>query len=235
MNKIAFSITTACLIMTLSAVAQDTMQTFLKFTRPQTIGLYVAPELSYGQLRGSMTSFGGASAMFLMNKKWALGATAQMNLKENFVPKILNSLAVQSFFIGGKIEYTPKPNARIHASFPLIIGTGEASIDSVVTKGNDSFEEDMGSGEDSPEYGGENSRTNAFMLVQPGIHLEANLMRYAKFYVGVNYRLSLLIDNQTTLLPANTLQGFSITAGLKLGLFDFKLQHKKTIPANSNN
>ena len=73
------------------------------------------------------------------------------------------------------------------------------------------------------------------MLVQPGIHLEANLMRYAKFYVGVNYRLSLLIDNQTTLLPANTLQGFSITAGLKLGLFDFKLQHKKTIPANSNN
>lgn len=75
------------------------------------------------------------------------------------------------------------------------------------------------------ERGGRNG--NGFLVVQPGIHLEMNLMRYAKIYVGANYRLSFLTDNQSALLPANTLQGFSINAGLKLGLFDYKLGRKK--------
>lgn len=222
MKKVVFIIIIVCLATTFKTVAQDTTRTLFKLIKPQTLGLYVEPEMSYGQLRGSMTGFGGASAMLLLNKKWALGATAQMSLSDNFVPKAVSPLVVQSFLAGGKIEYTPMPDALVHISFPLMVGVGEASADSLGTKG-----ERNGRYHDNGFLGQNHDNSNAYVVVQPGIHLETNLMRFAKLYVGANYSLSFLTDNQTALLPANTMQGFSINAGLKLGLFDFKLNRKK--------
>ncbi len=222
MKKVVFIIIIACLATTFKTVAQDTTRTLFKLIKPQTLGLYVEPEMSYGQLRGSMTGFGGASVMLVLNKKWAFGATAQMSLSENFSPKAVSPLFVRSFLAGGKIEFTPKPDALVHVSFPLMIGAGEASVDSIgSTRGRNDRRYDHGF------LGGYRTNRNSYVVVQPGIHLETNLMRFAKLYVGANYRLSFLTDNQTTLLPANTMQGFSINAGLKLGLFDFKLNRKK--------
>lgn len=217
--------TIACFAMIFNGAAQDTTHTLLKLIKPQTIGLYVSPEFSYGQLRGDMTGFGGASAMVVLNKKWAVGVTGQMSLAENFVPKAVAPLAVQSMIMGGKIEFTPRPDALIHVSFPLMIGGGEASADSVRADGGHDWHDNNDSLR--TEKGRHNG--NGFLVVQPGIHLEMNLLRYAKIYVGANYRLSFLTDNQTALLPANTLQGFSINAGLKLGLFDYKLGRKKPV------
>jgi hypothetical protein len=100
-----------------------------------------------------------------------------------------------------------------------MVGMGQASADSVNAKNYL-----HGRGDYTNRY---NNNGNRFVVVQPGINLEMNLLRYAKLYVGANYRLSFLNDNQTALLPANTLQGFSINAGLKMGLFDYKLGRKK--------
>ena len=216
--------TIACMAMAFGVAAQDTTHTLIKLIKPQTIGLYVSPEFSYGQLRGSMTSFSGASAMFVLNKKWAIGAMASMSLDNTFVPKAVSPLAVQAAFGGGKIEYTPKPDALVHVSFPLVIGMGEASADSVSTRGGHGFMYDHENGF------GRNANSNSYVVVQPGINVEMNLLRYAKLYVGANYRVSFLSDNQTALLPASTLQGFSVNAGLKLGLFDFKVGRKKALP-----
>ena len=224
MKKISFFFLVAFMAITFKSVAQDTTRTLFKLIKPQTLGLYVTPEYSYGQLRGSMTSFGGASAMLVVNKKWAIGATAQMSLNDNFSPKAVSPLVVKSSLAGGKIEYTPNPDGLVHISFPLMVGVGEASIDSIGTESG--LEHD---GKNDNGMLGDNNRQNgnAYVVVQPGIHLEANLMRYAKFYIGANYRLSFLSDNKTAFLPANTMQGLSLNAGLKLGLFDFNLHRKK--------
>ena len=220
MRKIIFSLTIACLAMVSKGVAQDTTHTLIKLIKPQTIGLYIAPEFSYGQLRGDMTSFGGSSAMFVLNKKWAVGVTGQRSLDNSFVPTAVSPLTVRSTVIGGKIEYTPKPDALVHVSFPLMFGMGRASTDSVNAN-------NYGHGRGGDYTNRYNNNGNRFVVVQPGINLEMNLLRYAKLYVGANYRLSFLNDNQTALLPANTLQGFSINGGLKIGLFDYKLGRKK--------
>lgn len=222
MRKIIFSMTVVFMAMFSKSIAQDTTHTLIKLTKPQTIGLYVAPEYSYGQLRGSMTSFTGASAMFVLNKKWAIGGMAQMSIDDAFVPKAVSPLAVQSAMGGGKIEYTPKPDALVHVSFPLFIGVGEASADSVRTENNHDMNEGTHNNNDLRNQ-------NDFVIVQPGILMETNILRYAKLYVGANYRLSFLSDNQTALFPASTLQGFSVSAGLKLGLFAFKLGRKKVV------
>jgi hypothetical protein len=124
--------------------------------------------------------------------------------------------------VGGKIEYTPKPDALLHISFPLIVGIGEASVDSLGISGRRN-----GRYQENGFFGHNRTNRNAYVVVQPGIQLETNLMRFAKLYAGANYRLSFLTDNQTALLPAITMQGFSVNAGLKLGLFDFKLNRKK--------
>lgn len=221
MRKIIFSTIILLAALCQNGQAQDTTRTLIKFIKPQTIGLYVAPEISYGQLSGDMTGFGGASAMFVLNKKWAVGVTGQSSMSETFVPKNTSPLAVKGSFVGGKIEYTPRPDALIHVSFPLTIGGGEASVDSVHTTHTDYLNEPDLKSNDG------NRNSNGFVVVQPGINLEMNLLRYAKIYVGANYRLSFLTDNQTALLPANTLQGFAISAGLKVGLFDFNVQRRK--------
>ena len=197
--------------------AQDTTQTLFKLIKPQTIGFYIAPEASYGQVRGSMTNLGGMSAMVILNKKWAIGATSQMVASRNFAPTAVSPYNMRASWAGGKIEYTLNPDKLIHVSFPLTIAGGRASADSL----------DYRWGRRGEWHEHRSGNSNSFVVVQPGINIEMNLMRFAKLYVGANYRLSFLTRNNTTLLPANSLQGYSINAGLKLGLFSMNLKGKK--------
>jgi hypothetical protein len=197
--------------------AQDTTQTLFKLIKPQTIGLYIAPEASYGQVRGSMTNLGGMSAMIILNKKWAFGVTSQTVANRNFAPSAISPNYMRASWAGGKIEYTLNPDKLFHVSFPLTIAGGRASADSLSSR--------WGRHGDGDRH--HSGYSNSFVVVQPGINVEMNLMRFAKLYVGANYRLSFLTENNTTLLPANSLQGYSINAGLKLGLFSMNLKRKK--------
>jgi hypothetical protein len=205
--------------------AQDTTQTLFKLIKPQTIGLYVAPEASYGQVRGNMTNLGGMSAMLILNKKWAIGATTQMVTSRNFAPAAMSPYFMRASWAGGKIEYILNPDKLIHVSFPLTIAGGRASADSLGFR--------SGRRGEGHEYRSANS--NSFVVIQPGINIEMNLMRFAKLYVGANYRLSFLTRNSTALLPANSLQGYSINAGFKLGLFSMNLKRKKAAETESVN
>ena len=206
--------------------AQDTTQTLIKLIKPQTIGLYIAPEYSYGQVRSSMTNLGGVSAMFILNKKFAVGVTSQMVSNRNFIPTTINPNYLRASWTGGKIEYTLNPDKLFHISFPLTVGAGRASADSLGYRwgrhGND-------------WYGYRTAYTNRFIVVQPGINVEMNLLRFAKLYVGANYRLSFLTSNQTALLPANSLQGYSIHAGLRLGLFGLNIKRKNADETGNTN
>lgn len=197
--------------------AQDTTQTLFKLIKPQTIGFYLAPEASYGQVRGSMTNIGGMSAMVIFNKKWAIGVTSQMLASRNFIPTAISPNYMRASWAGGKIEYTLNPDKLIHVSFPLTIAGGRASADSLYSRWDRHGEWNRF----------RSSNANSFVVIQPGINVEMNLIRFAKLYVGANYRLSFLTENNSALLPANSLQGYSINAGLKLGLFSMNLKRKK--------
>ena len=208
--------------------AQDTTHTLLKLTKPHSWGIYFAPEVQYGQVKSAFTSFGGGSAMLMINNRFAFGVTAQQSLSNTFSPKGISPLYVQSAFMGGKIEFTPKPTAAVHVTFPLMVGVGEAQADSL--------------GEFNGHWGNDRNgfrnnflrNGNSYVVIQPGIHVEANLLSFMKLFVGANYRFSILNDNNSALLTANTLQGVSISAGAKLGLFDYHFgKHKKAMPVEN--
>jgi hypothetical protein len=219
-----------CNVISFQLSAQDTTHTLLKLAKPHSWGIYVAPEVQYGQVKNAFTSFGGGSAMLMINNRFALGITAQQSMSNTFSPKNLSPLYVQAAMMGGKMEFTPNPTAAIHVTFPLMVGMGEVSADSLSNYNGGWYKENH-----ARDFGfNRNSNSNSYVVIQPGINVEANLLSFMKLFVGANYRFSILNDNNSALLTANTLQGLSISAGAKVGIFDHHFgKHKKGIPVEN--
>lgn len=206
------------LICSAGVMAQDSTKSSMKTifgakkakVKVNYLGIYLAPEYQYGQVGGSFTSLSGAALMLQFNKKFAIGATGFGSFRNR------QSTDLNANFGGLKMEYTLKPDAAVHVSFPLVVGVGGNGFD---------FENDgggRGRDRDFDDMFDDDNHGNMSRIIQPGVNIEANLSRYAKFYVGANYRFAL--NNNT----ANTtdLSGFSANAGLKLGIFDYTLKKK---------
>lgn len=242
------------------AYAQDTNETktllggkkFNPFKKINTLGLYVAPEIQYAGLTGDYAPMGGVSAMLQVNKKWGIGGVAYSTLGD-YTPTKLSSTKAYNFdaqFGGLKLEYTPKPTSLVHVSFPLVIGAGMAQIDSVGANHNSKNDGDM-YGEKGKNEGGmkENGSSdngkkgmedNLFFMIQPGIHLETNILKYAKIFVGANYRIaagkSNLISTNPLLIPTSSqMSGLSVNFGIKVGLFDYDIHRKRNKITNQPN
>ncbi len=209
------------------ASAQDTVKTLLHLKSPKTWGLYVAPEYQYGQIKNVFTSYVGGSAMLMLNNRFAFGLTAQGSADEGFSPAGISPLLVRNEFGGLKFEYVVKPASAVHISFPLVIGGGNLRADSTSYVGIVKDENDGGGkGNHNGNYGGKNDNRGysaEYGVIIPGINIEANVVKHAKLFVGASYRIpfSVTTNNATaaTLLPTTAIQGLSINAGIKVGLF----------------
>jgi hypothetical protein len=192
------------------------------------LGLSVGSEFQYGSLAGEFTPMAGVSGTLHINKKWGIGLAGYSTIN-NFTPTALNAkslLNLNVMYGGLKLEYTPNPNAPIHVSFPLLIGGGMARVDSASNYRNGFGGRDRNNRRDF------NGRDNTdFWVIQPGINIEANVIRFLKIYAGASYRLTPSVNTETTTtLPtptANQLSGLNVSAGIKLGLFDYQLHRER--------
>jgi hypothetical protein len=215
----------------LSASMPKTTQTLFGNLKPKlnTIGLYVAPEFQYFGAMSSFAAARGLSAQLIFNERLSIGVAG--GKAERFTPKSLNNsnLRMRYSYAGGQLEYTFAPHRVVHFSIPLLIGAGFASIDTIdgSRRGNRDWDDD--------DFR-ENRSHNPFFIVQPGLRLETNLLRFAKFYIGANYRVA--VGNNGVTYPTPTasatvsnsqLSGVSFTAGVKLGFFDYKLKNKRVL------
>lgn len=186
-------------------------------------GVYIAPEYQFGQVGGVFTSLAGGSLMLQFNKKIAVGMTGYSSFRNQ-------STGVNGMFGGLKFEYTVKPDAAIHVSFPLIVGMAGngfrfGDFDHDDFRGDKrNFDPngvpDTDTDGNRPVRGGDFSNTT-YRLIQPGVVAEANLSRFAKAFVGANYRFA--FDNN----GLNTdYKGFSANVGVKLGVFDYAVNRK---------
>jgi hypothetical protein len=181
------------------------------------LGVYIAPEYQFGQVGGVFRSLAGGSFMLQFNKRLAIGMTGYSSFRNQ-------SRGGDGMFGGLKFEYTLKPNAAIHVSFPLVVGMAGDNFHF------EEYEDDDFRGERDDDFDpkpgmkprrGENFSNNMYRLIQPGVVAEANLYRFAKAFVGANYRLA--FDNN----GLNTdFKGFSVNVGVKLGIFDYAINRK---------
>lgn len=202
-----------------SAAVKDSSKTeyILKGLRPvkiKQIGIYVAPETQISYLDGHIKPLFGGSAMILLNQKLGIGLSGYSTGRG-----FRNGDGVDFRYGGVKVEYTFRPSKRFHFSVPVLLGMGSA---------NDRLGMDNDNRNPQP-WGGpsRNSFGNRFFVAQGGINLEGNLFKYAKVFVGANYRFA-GIDNRrsTSTLDYNQVSGPSVNIGLKFGLFDHPLQKK---------
>lgn len=202
-------------------------QNFKPTKNIKTVGLYVAPQFQYANFAGAYTPVVGISGMAQMNKKWGIGLSVFSNYND-FTPAKISATKAYNFDVkygGLSLEYTLKPDALFHVSFPATIGIANARIDSVETgtKSNEAFGE---KNHNKDEFGMNNESENPnYFMYQQGIRLETNIFKYGKVFIGANYRLALgKTIMSTTAMPNVTpsnLSGLSFNIGAKFGIFDF--------------
>jgi hypothetical protein len=211
------------------------------------LGISGGSQFQYGMLAGQFTHMAGGTALLHINKKWGVGMAGYSTIDNSFAPTAINAaklLNLSSSYGGFLLEYTPKPNAKIHVSFPLLIGGGRANVDSVNSTKNQKYSFGRNGGKDGKNEvngRGNNGAGVYFPVIQPGINIEANLFRYARVFAGASYRIVPSVTKEATttttaLLPtptANQLSGLNLTAGVRIGIFDYNLDRPKKVRTRS--
>lgn len=210
------------------ASTPKTTQTLFGKIKPRInkIGLYVAPEFQYFGAANAYTPASGAAVMLIFNERFSVGVAGANT--QRFTPKAFNNtgLRMNYSYAGGQLEYSFAPHRILHIAVPLFIGAGQSRVDSL-----GSFRHFGRGDRDWNDYSVNSN--NPFFVIQPGLRIETNLFRFAKLYLGANYRA--VIGNTSVTYPSGTstaavtnsqLSGVSFSAGLKLGLFDYTLKRK---------
>jgi hypothetical protein len=200
-------------------------------TKINSIGLYFAPEMGATQLDKKLAPMAGGSFMLLLNKKIGIGFTGYVSGNPH------NKSELMKLGYGGvKLEYTIKPNARFHTTIPLLIGAGFANNDSLDHFRNQNF----GSGRPKHDFDNHGRQQfNQFFIIQPGINVEGNLMKYVKVFGGVNYRIATKMDSHPqnisiTEIKPSQISGLSVNLGLKFGVFDYQIHKRDSLRKRNN-
>jgi len=207
---------------------KDSVETVFKFPRINAIGFRVSPELQAGNLGGKYAVFYGGSAMLTLNRSFSIGVagfTTGHGFSEHRLPGTNNG-NLNVHYGGLRIEYTLRPQKKLHLTFPLLIGLGMARSDTASFRQPDPFTRGRLPGSEAG-----NSRT--FAVIQPGINAEVNLLPHLNFFAGVSYRIVGNVGHDRINLPTvdsptlGQLQGLTLSAGLRLR-FDFSLRRKNS-------
>ncbi|RVU24882.1 hypothetical protein EOJ36_07700 [Sandaracinomonas limnophila] len=170
---------------------------------------------------GSMGSQSGFQVSFHANNKLSIGMAGLFSTKRNNTPMIgAYGPELRQHFMGLNLEYTPKANALVHLSFPLMIGT-------IAQEDPLAYIQNRIDPTGQPVYDfvdnmyGRNDFNRHYLKslgVQPGINLEVNLFKYAKLFGGLNYRFA-FGENANS-----DIQGVSGQFGFKFGVFNKKIK-----------
>lgn len=190
----------------------ETLFSMKKGSGLKSWGFTAGPVLQFGQL-GAQHGFNFAVHV---NNQWSFGAGALGNMRSGDDRNRPTSLKPRQTFSGFQIEYTPKPNALIHVSFPLMIGAirfegPNNNYDSNFLMGAPApINWDRDLDDDHRKF----NRGKAAFGIQPGVSLELNVFKYAKLFGAVNYRFAAGKNSQADM------NGVSGQIGFKLGVFD---------------
>jgi hypothetical protein len=181
-------------------------------------GGYGAPELKLGKVNNEMSLLLGGKGGWIIGHKFVLGGGGYgltTNNTFNYTENIegidsTRNLKIDMGYGGILLEYIAMPKKAVHLAFPVLIGAGGAAL-SVKTydKVNNVNPEDW------TVY--DLVESSAFFVVEPGVNIELNMVKFFRLNLGASYRYISGIDLQR--LDKNALSDFSFNLGLKFGKF----------------
>ncbi|MCB0804675.1 MAG: hypothetical protein KDC05_02700 [Bacteroidales bacterium] len=208
----------------LTIFAQDDTQEFSTiFGSNFESGGYGAPELKLGQVNDEMSLFVGGRGGWIIGHKFVLGGAGYgltTNNTFNSIEMVTDSLGnsamadrklkIDMGYGGLLLEYIAMPKKAIHLAFPLIIAAGGASVGEKVDSDPNN--------QDPAEWTSYNYiESSAFFLVEPGVNLELNMVKFFRLNIGASYRF--VSGTNMVRLNNSDLSDFTFNLALKFGMF----------------
>lgn len=215
MKKLLFLLIGAVII--LPAVAQQNDNEIKTiFGEIDSYGGYIAGTMNYSELEYNDTAMGNHNLIFVgMRGGWVIGHGFSMGIAGGgffsdyqYNSHLGENVSIEGGYGGIYLEPIILPKFPVHIALPIVLGIGGATY-------SDNYFDDYGEDYDFL------LAQDAFMIIEPGIELEFNLLRHVRFAVGATYRLTtpLLFDTDYTGIPQDILNTYSVGATLKLGKF----------------
>ena len=208
-NKLTYLALLFCLIAGYSANAQEN-ETIFKNSGVRHSGGYIALSNKFTTIDGRFANMPGVYGGWFVNRKFmvGLGAAATTNylpvpLSESIYPG--DRMTYQYGQFGLMTEYVVASTRKVHFNVNLLTGAGF----SLQYDRRDDWEWDF---DDRDE-----SDANFFFVMEPGVQVEFNLLKWMRFSPGVSYRRA-FGSNANGLSDAD-LSNISYNLTLKFGIF----------------
>jgi hypothetical protein len=181
------------------------------------VGYFVGPEFAYTQFTGGKDVFLAGISMGVTLDHWfsvglsGYGIANSGNLYyEDLIYDTATAGLTGGTLYGGYggllLEFTVLPRSMVHVSFPVLIGGGGMVY-------NKKHDVDY----TSEDWNWETLDWDAFFVVQPGIRLEFNVVKFFRIGVGASYRYTPDLDLINT--SASLINQFNANVSLRFGKF----------------
>lgn len=174
-------------------------------------GGYGALSIEYSQINSLDAILIGAEGAWVVGHWFALGLAGKGFLNDyTFNPAINADVNLVGGYGGLLIEPIVLPKFPVHISVPLLIGAGGISYTSTFNPRPYDYEDFELFVEDAAGY----------FVVEPGIEIEFNVVRFFRLAVGGYYRFTSGVQLHPDLeIPEDVLNGWSVGIKLKFGKF----------------
>lgn len=200
----------------------EQMRTIFSASKSQSVGGYGAFEVGYTQINKQDAVSMGGRGMVILNHSLGLGLGGKAFISR---PVYDTNLQHDYEFVGGYggfyIEPILAPHRPVHVSFPLLIGVGGLS-----------YIKHWGDYEDNFDYRTDSENSNAFFVIEPGVELEMNLIKWMRFSIVGSYRYTSAADLKyksrqtdensfagTAIAPSGLLRSYNVGIVMKFGKF----------------
>ena len=194
------------LIASLSLISQNNSEEYKTIFNKDRIshGGYGGLSLIYSQIDGGNTIITGVRGGWIIDHKVSIGFAGYGFINDLHFNNINNDATsdIAGGYGGLLIEYIFFPNSPIHISIPLLMGAG------AITHA-DNWNIDI--------WDRYSDEADAYFVIEPGIELEFNLIKFMRMSAGVYYRHTSNILLSDT--DKHALNGLSTGITLKFGKF----------------
>jgi len=187
------------------------IQTLFNHSGP--VGWWLSLDFAYTQIDKRDVFMGGMSGGIIIDHSFSVGLAGYgiMN-SQNLNYSGINDTA-EVYLYGGygglKMEYRLIPTKMINVAFPLLIGGGGVTYSTWGPNDWNNYDH-----HENYDY---NYAWDSFFVIEPGVVVGLNLLKFMRLDTGVSYRYAPGIDLPKT--NSNLLNGFNVNISLKFGKF----------------
>ncbi len=192
---------------------------FKKPNTPVHHGGFMAFTFGYTQIDKQDAINLGGRIGWLINHRFTLGLAGYGYYNNLHKPSDSRpeEYAISGGYGGLFIEPIVRPFDPVHVSFPIIFGVGGVAAGS-----KDIWNEHY-------NYNNYNYDSDVYLVFEPGVDVEFNILKFFRLAVGASYRLTNGVNLEyqyydgatpmTTVVSKNALDSFNVDMSLKFGFF----------------